>query len=139
MAAESTETDLVDFLAFDLGRALGRASGAHYVSGSGTNQPRGVVTATVAEVGTAVAGTVASGVDANELIDMVYGGVNEEYAANGVWVMAPATFGYIRNLRDGNNAFLVSNLADGGPPRLLGKPVFLDPSVAALGSGNASI
>lgn len=136
---EDEAVGLIPFLARDLGRAVGNASGADFITGDGSNKPYGVVNATIAEVGTAVAGTVASGVDANELIDLQYS-ILQGYAERGWWMFARATEGYIRNLRDGNNQFLWQpGLQAGAPNVLLGRPIVNDPNVAALGSGNASI
>lgn len=136
---EDNAVDLIPFLARDLGRAIGNASGQDYVTGTGTNQPYGVVNATIAQVGTAVAGTVASGVDANELVSLQYS-IFAPYANRGWWMMARATEGYVRRLRDANSMFLWQpSLQLGTPNLLLGRPIVNDPNVAALGSGNASV
>lgn len=136
---EDNAVDLIPFLARDLGRAIGNISGAAFITGNGSNTIHGVVNATITAQGTAVAGTVASGVDANELVDLQYS-IFAPYANRGWWMFARATEGYIRNLRDGNNQFLWQpGLQLGSPNMLLGRPIVNDPNVAALGSGNASI
>lgn len=136
---EDNAVDLIGFLARDLGRAVGNASGAHYITGTGTNQPYGVVNATIAQVGTAVAGTVASGVDSGELVSLQYA-INAQYANRAWWLMRRATEGYIRRLRDSNYQFLWQpSMQLGAPNLLLGRPIVNDPNVAALGSGNSSI
>lgn len=132
---DDSETDIVAYLAQDLGRSLGLASGADYINGTGTNQPTGLIVA----AGTGVNGTVASGVAADELIDLMYS-VSTPYRDVGVWWMNASTFKYIRKLKaSGTGDYLISNLAEGAAPRLLGRPVYLDPAMSALGSANVSI
>src|SRR5690606_22253177 len=95
--------DLVGYLARAFGRALANGSGAHFVTGTGNSQPRGVITA-----GSAMkqGGTGVSGVPtADDLIDLFYT-VTEPYANNGEWLMRRATVGSIRKLKDDNGQYL---------------------------------
>lgn len=135
---QDTGVDLLGYLARDFGRALGQASGAHFVTGSGTNQPLGVITATAAQVGTAVSGTAAT-IEADDLISLQYA-VIEPYASNGYWFMKRSTEGAIRKLKGSDNNYLWQpGLQAGSPNLLLGRPIVTDPNVAAVGSANLSV
>ena len=132
-----TGVDIEGFLAQDLGRALGNASGAHFVTGDGSNKPRGVVTAIKAVSGTAVQGT--AGLTAGNLISLQYA-VIEAYARNGYWMMRRATEGGIRGLKDTTNQYIWQpGLQAGQPNQLLGRPIVSDPNVAAVASAAMSV
>jgi HK97 family phage major capsid protein len=134
---QDTAVDLLGYLARDAGRALGNASGGHFVTGTGTNQPLGVMVA----AGTGVTGgTGQVGVPtAAELISLQYS-VEAAYANQGYWLMARATEGKIRGLVDSNGQFLWQpSLQVGSPNLLLGRPVVSDPNVAATGTNNVSV
>jgi HK97 family phage major capsid protein len=139
--------DIASFLGRDMGRALGRITATAFVTGSGSGQPNGVMTAlvgsgTIATGGTLITPTV------EKLIDLQYS-VNDEYRESPAcaWLMKDSTAGTLRKLRDGAGgtvgAFiwepsLTSGIINGTPDRLLGRPVFVDSNVAAQGS-NAKI
>lgn len=133
-----TGVDLLGFLAKDCGRAIGRATDAHYVTGNGTNQPLGIMAA----CGTGVTGGTGVGGSAtfDNLIDLFYS-VNEDYRANGgQWFMKDATAGGVRKLKDTTNQYLWQPATQvGQPDLLLGAPVVTDPNVAAAGTNNLSI
>lgn len=130
--------DILGFLAQDCGRAIARATDAHYVTGTGTNQPLGVMAA----CGTGVTGATATGGSAtfNDLISLLYS-VNEEYRANGAqWFMKDATAGSVRSLKSTNGDYYWQPSAIlGQPDRLLNHEVVCDPNVAAIGTGLKSI
>lgn len=125
---DDTGVNLLGFLAEDAGRAIGNGTGAHYVTGTGTGQPNGVVTAaTVGKTGA----TGNSGVpQATELIDL-YHSVIAPYRRNAFFLMSDATLAAVRKLQDANNQFIWQpGLTAGEPDRLLGKPVVVDTNVA---------
>ncbi len=129
--------DLIGFLARDAGRALGNASGAHFVTGTGTNQPLGVMVAAGTGVtgGTGIVGVPTS----NELIDLFYS-VADPYAANGFWLMRRATEGKIRKIKDSNGQYMWQpGLQVGVPNMILGRPLVTDPNVAATGTNNLAV
>jgi HK97 family phage major capsid protein len=133
-----TGVDLLGFIARDCGRAIARATDAHYVTGNGTNQPLGIMAA----CGTGVTGGTGVGGSAtfDNLLDLLYS-VNEEYRANGAqWFMKDATAGGVRRLKDSYGQYLWQpSLVEGQPDRLLNYPVITDPNVAAAGTNNLSV
>lgn len=135
---QDTGVNILDYLARDMGRALGEASGSDFIVGTGTNQPNGLFTATLAQVGTTVQGTDTV-IEADNVISLFYS-VIEPYARNGYWLFERATEGAIRKLKDGNNQYLWQpGLQAGSPNLLLGRPIVSETHVASIGSANASV
>ena len=127
---QDSGVDIVGFLGADMGRALGRASGAAYATGTGSNQPQGVMTS----IGTGVTGgTGVAGVPTiANLTDLVYSLGDPGYRANASFLMRDATAGKIRNLVNTSGDFLWQpSVQAGQPDRLLGFPVVTDPNIAA--------
>jgi HK97 family phage major capsid protein len=126
-----TGVDLEGYLAMQAGRALGNAFGTHMVTGTGTTQPRGVVTdATVGVTGgTGVAGAFT----ADNLIDLQYSVIAPYRASQSCyWIIKDSTLANVRKLKDTTNQYLWQpSMQVGAPDMLLGKPVLTDPNVAA--------
>lgn len=133
-----TGVDLSGFLARDAGRALGAASGAHYVAGTGTTQPIGIVTV----AGTGVTGgTGLSGQPtADNLIELFFS-VAAQYRGAGYWLTSDANLAVIRKLKDADDRYLLDpgGLAIGAPPQILGRPVVTDPTVPTFAVNAAGI
>lgn len=121
--------DLANYLARSAGQAVGNTSGAHFINGSGSGQPQGVVTA--ATTGVTAAGTAA--ITADELQELFFS-VIAPYRQNAFWMMNDATWAQIRQLKDNTERYLVGDLGTGASPQLLGKPVVLDPNMPAAGA-----
>lgn len=134
-----TGVDLEGYLAMQVGRALGNALGAHLLTGTGTGQPRGVITdATVGVTG----GTGVAGVfTADNLIDLHYSVIAPYRASQSCyWVVKDSTLAVIRKLKDTTNQYLWQpSLQAGAPDTLLGKPLVTDPFVPATGVTNKSV
>lgn len=130
---QDTGVDVLGFLARDLGRALGRATGTAYVNGSGTNAPHGLGP----RAGTATTiQTVSTGVPSYaNLVDTVYS-VIEEYRSNGAqWMMRDSFEGAIRKLTDTQGRPLWQPVVQAGEPDLLlGYPVIDDRNMDAAGT-----
>lgn len=134
-----TGVDLEGYLAMQTGRALGNAFGTHAVTGTGSSQPRGVVTdATLGVTG----GTGVSGAfTADNLIDLFYSVIAPYRMSNACrWIMKDATAGEVRKLKDENGQYLWQpSLVAGAPDTILGKPVLTDPNVAAVATSAKSV
>jgi HK97 family phage major capsid protein len=141
-----TGVDLEGYLSMQAGRALGNALGAHMVTGTGTNQPRGVVTdatsgatgETVAQMGT---GSVVGGVSYGPLVDLQYSVIAPYRSSSSCyWLMRDSTVGALRKLRDSTGQPIWQpSVQAGAPDLLLGKPLVTDPNVAAVGSATKSV
>lgn len=136
---DDTGVDLEGYLARQAGRALGNAFGAHAMTGTGTNQPRGVVTdATLGVTGsTGVAGVFNS----DNLIDLFYS-VIAPYRSSGSarWIMRDSSVAVARKLKDSTGQYIWQpGLVAGAPDTIMGKPVLTDPNVAGTGTTAKSI
>lgn len=136
---EDTAVDLLGYLARDCGRSLGNAFGAHAVTGTGSSQPSGVVTGSTLGV-TGGAG-VTGAFTADNLIDLFYAVISPYRSSPSCgWLMRDATIASMRKLKDSSNQYLWQpSIQVGAPETLLGKPVYTDPNVAAVGLGAKSV
>lgn len=126
--------DFGSYVMKKLGERLGRITASHWVNGTGTAQPRGLVTA--AAIGKTAAGTTA--VTYDELVDAMHS-VDSLYRQNGQWLMNDTTFSALRKLKDSQNRPLYGDLNVNAPTSLLGKPVVIDPNVPGMTTGNKAI
>lgn len=121
---EDNAYNLEGELLSDYAESFGKAEGTAFVKGSGTGQPKGLMTATgIAEVKTGVAADFPTTYPADVLIGMFHKlpGVHAQRSA---WLMNRTTLGVIRTWKDGNGRYLVSDpISEGAPITLLGRPV----------------
>ncbi|POH68974.1 phage major capsid protein [Cryobacterium zongtaii] len=147
--AEDEKFDLVGYLAEQAGIAVGNAFGAHAITGTGTGQPRGILTdATLGVTGpTGTATTLGTQTTAGQggdlLLDLA-ASVAEPYArsAAAAWLMRGTTLNTIRKLRDSTGRYIFSTdiiPGSGSAGTLLGRPVFTDPTMPAMAAGAKSI
>ena len=129
---DDTGVDLEGYLAMQAGRALGNAFGAHAITGTGTGQPRGVVTDATTGVtgGTGVTGAFTS----DNVIDLFFSVIAPyRRSTAAVWMMADSSIAALRKLKDSTGQYLWQpGLQAGAPDMILGKPVLMDPNVAAV-------
>lgn len=127
---DDTAVDLEGYIAMQAGRAVGNAFGADIVVGNGSSKPNGIMTQTTLGVtgGTGVTGAFT----ADNLIDLFYSVIPQYRGRNTAgWLMADATMGAVRKLKDSQNRYLFEpSLVVGAPDTLLGKPIATDPNVA---------
>lgn len=127
--------DLIGFLARQAGVSMGHGIGTHLLVGDGTGKPNGVVTAATKSKVLAAAGTITG----DELIDLMHT-VASPYRKNAAWLFEDTTVASIRKLKDSNGQYLWQpGLQAGEPDRILGKPVFTDPSMASGSTLSAKI
>jgi HK97 family phage major capsid protein len=113
------------------GVALGNGTGAHFVAGSGSSQPNGVLTAGTVGVTAAATGAVT----ADELIDLKYS-LGSPYRSKAVWLFNDLTVAEIRKLKDANDQYIwQAGLQVDQPDTLLGRPIMTDPSVPEMATG----
>ena len=136
---EDSGVNILSFLADQTGNELGFRVNASLTTGTGTNQPNGIVTASSLGVtgGTAVSGAFT----ADNLIDLVYS-VNtagRRLAGSG-FQMNASSIGKMRKLKDtaGNFVFSPALSADAND-LLLGYPVFENPAMADTGTSAKSV
>lgn len=139
-----TGADLEGYLSMQAGRALGNAFGQHAMTGTGTGQPRGVVTdATLGKTGgTGVAGAPT----ADDLVDLFYSVIAPYRNSSAArWIIRDASVAAIRKLKDTTGQYIWSpglatnSTGPGATDTLLGKPVLTDPGVAAVALSAKSV
>ena len=133
---EDGGVDIADVLARAAGNSIGTALNAALTTGSGSDQPNGIMTA----AGTGVNGTVTGGFTADEIIDLVYSvdPLVRRLPGTG-FLMAPSAIKTARKLKDANDQYIFQPaLSASTPDSLLGFPVFENPSASAVGSAAAS-
>ncbi len=134
-----TSVDLEGYLAMQAGRALGNGFGVHLVTGTGTNQPNGIVTA--ATLGKTGGTGVVGAPTGDDLIDLYYSVIAPYRSSPScAWLLKDSSVATIRKLKDTTNQYIWQPGLQGGiPDTILGKPVYTDPNVAATGLSAKSI
>lgn len=139
--------DLEAWLASEIAGEFARAEGAAFVSGNGTNQPKGFLSATTSASNDAarafgtlqfIASGNATAFDANpdiKLIDLVQS-LKAGHRQGAVFVMNSATLGAVRKFKAADGSFLWQpGIMDGAPARLLGYPVIEAEDMPDIGAG----
>jgi HK97 family phage major capsid protein len=138
--------DVVGFLAESAGRNIGIAVDTGYVVGTGTNQPTGFVGAATVGVTAAngtgsLVGLPTSGAStgADVLIDLFHS-VIPQYRARASFLMNDSTIKVVRKLKDTTGQYIWQPaLVAGQPDTILGRPVYADPNMAAIGTSTKPI
>jgi HK97 family phage major capsid protein len=124
----------------DYAESFGKTEGLAFVKGTGTGQPKGIMTATgIKELKTGVAATFPASNPANVIIAM-YHAVATSHAQNGAWLMNRNTLSTIRQWMDGTGRYLVLDpITAGGVMTLLGRPIVEMPDMDDIGAGKYPI
>ncbi|MCM8729697.1 phage major capsid protein [Hephaestia sp. GCM10023244] len=143
--------DVEDWLANEIAREFAAAEGSAFVSGTGTNQPKGFLSAPTGSAGDATRGFgtlqyLASGAAGDfgskpdeRLIDLVQS-LRSPYRQGAVFVMNSATAARIRKFKTADGAFLWQpGLAAGQPATLLGYPVIEAEDMPDIAANSLSI
>lgn len=135
----SEDVGLQDYLARNLGVAVGTAVNSILTLGTGTVQPEGVAGAAGSGV---TGGTGVSGVPTYEnLVDLIHG-VDSLYAnqPSSGFMMRRTTLGSVRKIKDTAGAYIFVERANASMPgTILGYNVFENPYVAATATSAKSI
>jgi len=134
--------DVEEWLAGRIAEKFARSEAAAFVSGNGTDKPRGFMdyakvanaSWTWGNIGYIASGAAATISSTDPLVDMIYA-LGSEYRAGAIWVMNSKTAAVLRKLKDADGRYLWSDgFAAGEPARLLGYPVLVSedmPDIAA--------
>ncbi len=123
--------DVMNFVARDAGRALGKATGVQYVLGDGTTEPEGV---TVGFSSGKTTDTGTGGIPTySNLVDLMYSLGDEGYRMGAVWLTKDSNVAELRKLLDLDNRPLWEpSLKVGEPDVLLGHRVVTDTNMPAF-------
>lgn len=123
--------DLMSYLSGEFGRRLGNAEEKAFLTGTGTNQPTGILN----DTNGASAGSTAAKADVltfDDLIDLFYS-LKTPYRQNAVFLMSDDTVKNIRKLKDKNDQYIWQPSTQAGQPdRILNRPVYTSPYMPAL-------
>lgn len=135
--------DLDAYIRALLALRIGRITAKHYVIGTGTNQPKGVVTSASAgktgATGQTTSVTYDDLVDLEHSVDPIYRGMP------GVgWLMHDTSVREVRKIKDdqGRPIFVPgyeSSNPGGAPDRLLGRPITVDQAMPVMAANAKSI
>lgn len=134
-----TSVDLEGYIAMQSGRAVGNAFGTHAITGTGSSQPNGLVTAATLGVtgGTGVSGAFTF----DNLIDLFFSVIAPyRNSPSCAWMLKDSSMATARKLKDTNGSYLWQPAASvGAPDTILGKPVYTDPNIAAVALSAKSV
>ena len=134
-----TGIDVLGFIAEDTARAIARATDTAYVTGTGSAQPKGIIS-TQAIGATVQTGSTGVPSYAN-LVDFVYSVNPMARQAGAQWFTLDRNVAAMRKIVDNYGRPLWEpNVQVGEPDRFLGYPIVQDPNVTAFGTeiGRAS-
>lgn len=132
-ALEDIMFDVEAWLAESIGEKFGVAESGAFISGNGTNRPTGLLSGAFDDVISGVAAAMPANPD--RLIDVFYD-LQGEYRARASWLMNSATLATVAKYKATSGEYLLVNpLSADVAPTLLGKPVYTDESMPAVGAG----
>lgn len=147
--ADDNNFDLLGFLAEQSGQAIGNAFGAHAINGTGSSQPNGILAqATLGNTGptgTATSfGTQSTAGQGGDLLLDLQAALADPYtrSRSAAWLMRTATLNAIRKLKDSTGQYVFSTEIEpgsGASGTILGRPVFCDPNMPAIGASAKSV
>ncbi|MBO9574499.1 MAG: phage major capsid protein [Sphingobium sp.] len=149
---DDAQFDVESWLSDEIAREFAYAEGAAFVSGNGTNKPKGFLTYTMTNEADAVrafgslqyvasgaAGGFAASNPQDKLIDLVQA-LRAPYRQGAVFVMNSATLAKIRKFKTADGAFLWQpSLAAEQPATLLGYPVIEAEDMPDIAADSLSI
>ena len=119
--------DLNSVLGTALGERIGRKTNTLFTTGTGSSQPRGIITASSSGVTSATSGAITF----QELMALIHS-VDPAYRPGAGFMMHDNVLLKIRQLVDSQNRPLfVSGLVEGMPDRLLGFPITINQDMAS--------
>jgi len=130
--------DLTSLIAEQAGSEIGYRVNNDLTIGTGTVQPNGLSTVAGSAVlgGTGVSGAFTY----DNLVDLVYSIDGAARQLPGVgFQMSTSSLGVLRKLKDGAGNYIFVPGTTGAPDTVLGFPVYENPAVAAVGTGNKSV
>ena len=114
---------------------FGRRANEHLTSGSGTGEPKGIVTAATACAQEAAAASVTL----DNILDLI-AGVDSAYAKNGKFMFNRNTLFALAKIKDSDGSFIWQDGARVGlPSTLFGKSYIINDDMAGISAGNASV
>lgn len=147
-ALDDARLDIASWLANEVAIEFAEQEGAAFISGDGSNKPRGILGYdTVAnssyawgkvgfvKSGVAAALTDSSNNGSDALISLYYA-LKQQYRNGASWLMSDAVMETVRKFKDGDDNYLWSPASSAGEvPSFLGKPVRTDDNMEEIAAG----
>lgn len=119
-------------------RSIATAEEQAFISGNGTTEPQGILTALSAKASSFIT-TKGAEISADDVINLQYS-LKRPYRKNAVFLCSDAAISHLRKLKDSTQNFLWQNsLTEAEPPSLLGAKVYTSPFMPAVESGACPI
>lgn len=140
---EDTGVDLTGYFARTAGTALGNALGVDLAVGNGSSKPSGV--AQTSTLGVTGAASVAGVPNGDNLIDLFYSVIAPYRNSDKcVWLFRDTTAATIRKIKDSSGGAGIGNYLwtpgfGTAPDTILGKPVVIEPNIAATALSAKSV
>lgn len=133
---DDAQFDVEGWLAGEIANEFAKAEGSAFVTGNGTDKPKGFLTGAIAAtsdatrafgtlqyIASGAAGAFAASNPENKLIELIHA-LRAPYRQGAVWVMNSSTLATIRKFKTSDGAFIWQpGLSAGQPDTLLGYPV----------------
>lgn len=128
--------DIASVIAEQAGNAIGFRVNDLATVGTGTSETEGIVTA----AGSGITAGTTNAITADELISLAYSLDGAARRLPGVgWMMNTATLGAVRRLKDGEGQYIFDPGIGGVGDSLLGYPIFENPAMAGIATGNKAV
>lgn len=128
--------DIASVIAEQAGNAIGFKVNDLATVGTGSTETEGIVTA----AGSGVTAGTTNAITADELIQLAYTLDGAARRLPGVgWMMNTSTLGVVRRLKDGDNSYIFNPGVGGVGDTLLGYPIFENPAMASIATGNRAV
>jgi HK97 family phage major capsid protein len=147
---DDSAVDIDQWLAEEVRSAFAEQEGTAFVTGNGTNRPKGFLDYTkiadgswswgnIGFIATGAAGAFPASDPTDKLIDLAYA-VKSGYRANAHWVMSRATQSVVRKFKDADGNYIWQPAGKPGePPMLLGHPVAESEDMPGIATDSYSI
>lgn len=122
--------DISSYITRKMVEAINDAEETAFISGTGTKQPKGVVTAATVGVTTAAANAIT----ADEMIDLFYS-IEAGYRPNAAWLISDSFEKELRKLKAGDDYLWQPSFELGKPATVLGKPVYTSSAMPVFAKG----
>lgn len=146
---DDADFNIEQWLADEVGEEFAKQEGVAFISGNGTNKPRGLLTYVTGgdsedvhpsgNITVVPSGAASALPDSDGLIDFVYG-LTSPYRQNAKWLMNSLTAAAIAKFKDGDGNYLWrETYVAGQPATLLGYAVEIDENMPDVGAGNLPV
>ena len=129
---QDSGVDIVKFITDRLAVRIARIQNQHFTVGSGTSEPKGIVTAAAANTGNVVTSAAKDKVSYEDLVNLQHA-IDPAYRNNVAFMMSDATLAGIRLLKDtvGRPIWGIDNMTSSSPVSLLGCRVIINQDMPA--------